>query len=176
MKIHVLRLSHRPFRDQRVSTHCGLVARAFGAEKMVYSGEKDEKLENSINKVVKNWGGSFRVEYTQSLRRIIGIYKKKKFLIVHLTVYGMPIQKQMDRIRKSRKNILLLVGGEKVPPEIYTLSDFNISVTSQPHSEVSALAIFLDRYFNGKELETIFKKAKLRVVPVERGKKVIKTN
>jgi tRNA (cytidine56-2'-O)-methyltransferase len=174
MKIHVFRLSHRPFRDQRISTHCGLVARAFGAEKMVYSGEKDRNLENSINKVVKNWGGWFEIEYADGWKKTIEKYRKKKFIIIHLTMYGLPVQKTIDKIRKQRKNILLIAGGEKVPPEIYCEADFNISVTSQPHSEVSALAVFLDRCFKGKELEKKHSKALLKVIPQKMGKKVVK--
>ncbi|HDN90942.1 MAG TPA: tRNA (cytidine(56)-2'-O)-methyltransferase, partial [Candidatus Aenigmarchaeota archaeon] len=42
MRIVVVRLSHRKKRDQRVSTHVALVARAFGAEGIFYSGEKDK--------------------------------------------------------------------------------------------------------------------------------------
>ena len=59
-----------------------------------------------------------------------------------------------------------------MPPEIYALADSNIAVSSQPHSEVAALAVFLHEYFDGKELEKKFKNAKIRVVPQERGKKV----
>jgi len=169
--IIVLRLGHRPFRDQRISTHCGLVSRALGADKIIYSGEKDENFENSIEKVVKIFGGKFPIQYIDSPRKIIQLYKKKKFLVVHLTMYGLPIQKTISKIKKS-KNILVVIGGEKVPPEIYHLSDFNISVTSQPHSEAAALAVFLDKYFSGKELEKNFK-GKLKIIPHERGKEVV---
>jgi tRNA (cytidine56-2'-O)-methyltransferase len=50
-----------------------------------------------------------------------------------------------------------------------------VSVGNQPHSECSALAIFLDRYFEGKELERDFDGAKIKIVPKERGK-AIKTD
>jgi tRNA (cytidine56-2'-O)-methyltransferase len=53
------------------------------------------------------------------------------------------------------------------------MSDFNMSIGNQPHSECAALAIFLDRFFEGKELVKEFKKAKIKVVPQERGKKTI---
>jgi len=53
------------------------------------------------------------------------------------------------------------------------VSDFNVAVGNQPHSECTALAIFLDRFFKGKELSKDFKKAKIKVVPQERGKKTI---
>jgi len=49
----VLRLNHRPKRDKRVTTHLLLAARAFGAAGAIYSGEKDEKVEESLEKVMK---------------------------------------------------------------------------------------------------------------------------
>ena len=69
---------------------------------------------------------------------------------------------------------MLLVGSQKVPGEFYSeeVSDFNVAVGNQPHSECSALAIFLDRFFEGKELGASFEKAKIAIVPKERGKEV----
>jgi len=52
------------------------------------------------------------------------------------------------------------------------VSDFNVAVGNQPHSECSALAIFLDRYFEGEELAQSFPKAKISIMPKERGKEV----
>jgi len=166
--IVVLRLGHRIERDKRLSTHCGLVARAFGAQKMVYSGQEDSGLEESINSVIKGWGGPFSIEHVESARKVIRDWKGKS---VHLTVYGLPLQKKIRIIRKM-KNLLVIVGGEKVPPEVYQECGMNIQVTGQPHSEVAALAIFLHEYFEGKELEKKFRKAEKNVVPQERGKKV----
>jgi tRNA (cytidine56-2'-O)-methyltransferase len=167
--IIVLRLGHRIERDKRLSTHCGLVARAFGAQKIIYSGQKDSGLEESISSVTKGWGGPFSIEHTESARKVIKDWEGKS---VHLTVYGMPVQEKIREIRKE-KNLLVVMGGEKVPPEVYQEVDMNVQVTGQPHSEVAALAIFLHEYFQGKELEKKFRKAKLTVIPQERGKKVI---
>ena len=167
----ILRLGHRPFRDQRISTHCGLVSRALSCDKIIYSGEKDEGFEKSINSVVKRFGGKFKIEYTQSWKKTINFHRKKKFSIVHLTVYGLRIQNEINKIRK-KKNILLIIGGRKVPWEVYQLADYNISVTNQPHSEVAALAIFLDRYFSGKELEKKFP-GKIKIMPEIKGKNVV---
>ena len=63
----------------------------------------------------------------------------------------------------------------KVPGEFFSdsISDFNVAVGNQPHSECSALAVFLDRLFEGKELTKDFQKAKIKVVPQKRGKKTI---
>ncbi|MCX6814039.1 MAG: tRNA (cytidine(56)-2'-O)-methyltransferase [Candidatus Aenigmarchaeota archaeon] len=167
--ICVLRLGHRIERDKRLSTHCGLVARAFGAQKLVYTGQKDSGLEESINSVTNGWGGPFQIEHSESARKLIKDWKGKS---IHLTVYGIPVQEKIRTLRKVR-NLLIVIGGEKVPPEVYQDCDWNISISQQPHSEVGALAVFLHEYFRGRELEKKFRKAQKRVVPQERGKKVV---
>ncbi|MCD6478050.1 MAG: tRNA (cytidine(56)-2'-O)-methyltransferase [Candidatus Aenigmarchaeota archaeon] len=166
--ITVLRLGHRLGRDARISTHVGLVARAFGAQKIIYSGDKDEKMMNSIKNVTKEWGGPFSVVYQKNWKNVIKNFSGVK---VHLTMYGIPIQEIKSEIRRKR-NILVIVGGEKVPSEVYHVVDYNVAITNQPHSEVAALAVFLHKYFSGKELEKKFKGAKLKIIPQEKGKKV----
>jgi tRNA (cytidine56-2'-O)-methyltransferase len=170
--ITVLRLGHRADRDPRVSTHVGLVARAFGAGEIIFSGEKDPKLLGSVRDVAKRWGGPFKASYSESWKKILKSYRKKGYKIAHLTMYGLPLQVTIRKIRKKR-NLLVVIGSEKVPHEIYRLADYNIAVTSQPHSEVAALAVFLHEYFRGKELSKKFKAAKLKIVPQEKGKRVV---
>ena len=170
MTITVLRLGHRPGRDVRMTTHCALVARALGADALVYSGERDRRIEESVSKVVKNWGGSFKIRYEKNWKRVLANYKGTR---VHLTVYGLPIQKQIGRIR-GKKSLLIIVGGEKVPGEVYGLAEFNIAVSGQPQSEIGALAVFLHEYFKGAELNKRFPGAKLRVIPQEMGKKILR--
>jgi tRNA (cytidine56-2'-O)-methyltransferase len=167
--IVVLRLNHRRQRDKRISTHIGLVSRAFLADKIIYSGDHDEGLINSVNKVSKSWGGKFNAQYSKDYKKIIKDFKFKGFKIVHLTMYGLLINKKIEKI-KLEKNLLIIVGGEKVPRDVYELSDYNISVTTQPHSEVAALAIILDRLFKGKELNHEIKGAKKRIKPNSCGK------
>ncbi len=173
MNLLVLRLGHRRERDHRISTHCGLVARALGADEIIYTGDKDEKMFNSINNVAKNWGGSFKVTYSKNWKPIIHNFKGD---VIHLTMYGMPIQKKIATIRKSKKDKLIIVGGEKVPPEIYNLARYNVSVTNQPHSEIAALAIFLDHLFKGKELNKQWKNGNICISPRSKSKKVMKVN
>lgn len=167
MEVYVLRLGHRIGRDQRISTHVALTARAFGA-KGIYFTRSDRNLFESVRKVVETWGGDFfieTVEWKKFLRDFDG-------LKVHLTMYGIPLPEKLEEIKKAEK-VLVVVGAEKVPKEVYELCDFNISIGTQPHSEVSALAVFLE-----KVLEVVFKldfeNAKLKIVPSERGKKVLK--
>jgi len=168
----VLRLNHRTQRDKRVSTHLCLAARAFGADKVIYSGEKDDVLENSIRKIVENWGGSFEIEYKKNWLSFIKTWEGG---IVHLTMYGIPLQKAINQVDPS-KDILVIVGGKKVKGEVYGLAGFNISVSSQPHSEVSSLALFLHELFEGKELSKSFSNAKNVILPQKTGKKVIRLN
>ena len=79
---------------------------------------------------------------------------------------------EIEEIRKktSKKNVLIIVGGEKVPGEIYEEVDYNIAITNQPHSEVAALGIFLHEYFHGKYRK--FKDAKNKIIPQKHGKKL----
>lgn len=170
MEAAVLRLSHRAERDKRVTTHLGLVARAFGANKLIVTGAKDAHLADSIQRVVGSWGGTFDVEFAENWENVVNDYKKKGYTTVHLTMYGLPVQKETRKIRKNSK-VLIIVGGEKVPFDVYHSADYNIAVTSQPHSEISALAVFLDRLFGGKGLEKSFENWKMKVVPQACGKK-----
>jgi tRNA (cytidine56-2'-O)-methyltransferase len=169
--IIVLRLGHRIMRDKRITTHVALCARALGASGIIISGEKDDEVLKSINDVVERWGGEFFCEHRKDWKKVIEECGKKGFTIVHLTFYGIPVQERIDRVRG--KDALVIVGGEKVPREAYELADYNISVTNQPHSEVSALAIFLHEYFEGKELCKEFQNARLKIIPQERGKRVV---
>ncbi|MDD2678392.1 MAG: tRNA (cytidine(56)-2'-O)-methyltransferase [Candidatus Nanoarchaeia archaeon] len=167
--IAILRINHRSARDKRISTHIGLVARAFLAEKIIYSGEHDESLIDSVNKIKNEWGGKFSAEYSKDYKKTITEYKNKGFKIAHLTMYGLPLESRINEIKKL-KNLLIIVGGEKVPRDVYEKADYNLSITAQPHSEVSALAITLDRIAGGKELSHDFKDAKKRIKPNALGK------
>ena len=171
--ITVMRLGHRIERDKRLSTHVALSGRALGCDKMVYSGEKDARLEQSVRKVAENWGGDFEIVHERDWKHAISKFDGIK---VHLTMYGMPFERKISEIRKKtkRRNLLIIVGGEKVPHEVYQQADYNLQVTGQPHSEVAALALFMHEIFQGKELERKFKGAKMKVIPQERGKLVKK--
>ncbi|MHA1238449.1 MAG: tRNA (cytidine(56)-2'-O)-methyltransferase [Candidatus Odinarchaeia archaeon] len=170
MKIGVLRLGHRVSRDARISSHVFLTARAFGADFGILSGEYDGNLIKSIKDVVNRWGGNFEIRYEQDWKAVLRNWRGK---IVHLTMYGIPIQTKIDEIRKCGEDLLIVVGSQKVPREIYEIASWNIAVTNQPHSEIASLCYFLDFYFERKELEREFPNAKIKVVPCEKGKKVI---
>ena len=165
--ITILRIGHRISRDKRITTHVALVARAFGAKK-IYIDQKDTKIEENLNSISDKFGGNFQI--------ITGIDRKKilkncEDTIVHLTMYGENLEKGIKKIDKKR-NLLVIIGAEKVPPELYQIADFNISVGNQPHSEVAALAIFLDRYTKGAWINNKYN-GKIEIIPKNRGKKVI---
>lgn len=142
-----------------------------GADAIIYSGGHDSRMMDSVKDIAERWGGKFSVSYDANWKKVIANHKKRGFCAVHATMYGLPIQNIMKDIRKKKK-ILFIIGGEKVPGELYSLADCNIAVTNQPHSEVAALAVFLHEYFQGKELSKKFK-GKIRIVPQEHGKKVV---
>ncbi|MCK4883901.1 MAG: tRNA (cytidine(56)-2'-O)-methyltransferase [Candidatus Diapherotrites archaeon] len=169
--ITILRLGHRVSRDKRVSTHLGLVARTFGADKILYSGEKDEKLLSSIQKVSETWGGKFNAEYCENPLKTIKEFKKNTGKIVHLTMYGELHTDTLKKI-KTETNLLIVVGGQKVPIEIYKESNYNTSIGNQPHSEISALAIFLHDHFKGNELKRKFEDSKITIEPNTCGKAI----
>ena len=164
--IVVLRLGHRPERDKRITTHVALVARAFGASGIILAS-RDERIKEKIEDVVNRWGGDFFIDFTDWKEYI----RKWKGIKVHLTMYGLPIDEVMPEIKKH-KDILIIVGAEKVPGEIFKLADYNVAIGNQPHSEVAALAVFLDRYYEGKELKKDFK-GKLRIIPSKNSKIVV---
>jgi tRNA (cytidine56-2'-O)-methyltransferase len=176
-EIVVLRWGHRPQRDARLTTHVALTARALGASGFLLSDTVDKKIEETVEKVAENWGGKFFFEMGTSWKSAVREWKAKGGIVVHLTVYGENIQTShvLDRIKQPGKNVLVMVGSQKVPKEFFSndVSGFNVAVGNQPHSECAALAVFLDRFFEGKELAKGFKKAKIKVVPQKRGKKTI---
>lgn len=166
--IEILRLGHRLKRDERLSTHVGLAARALGADGIIYSGEKDGKLIESIEKVTKKWGGRFAVSYEKNWRKVVENRKKKGFAVAHMTMFGVPFEKKLRTIKRKKK-LLIVVGSEKVPGEVYGKADYNIAVTNQPHSEVAALAVLL----NALGRKKTFRSAKIKIIPQEKGKKTV---
>jgi tRNA (cytidine56-2'-O)-methyltransferase len=169
MNITVMRLGHRPYRDKRLSTHLILCARALGIEKVVYSGSRDPRLEKSIMDTVKRWGGDFMVEYESNWRKFINLWEGN---IAHLTMYGLPVEETVPVIREKDYPLLIVVGGPKVPRYLYEKATWNISVTNQPHSEVSALALFIFILNGERSLRHVFNGGTIEITPCKRGKLV----
>jgi tRNA (cytidine56-2'-O)-methyltransferase len=168
--IEVVRIGQRVVRDDRVTTHVALVSRAFGAEK-IFMTEVNPEIKDTLEKINKTWGGNFVVEFVDKWKPIIKKKKDENFRIVHLSMYGESINDVQEKISQE-ENLLVVVGAEKVPREIYDLADYNVGVGSQPHSEISALAILLDRIQKGKQFEKAFPDAKRKIIPTKMGKNV----
>jgi tRNA (cytidine56-2'-O)-methyltransferase len=171
--IRVLRVGQRFVRDDRTLTHLCLVSRALGAES-IYLEDAEKDITRTLEEVNEAWGGDFQAILGVPWRRVILDAKKEGRKVVHLTMYGIPIQDAASDLR-SLKKILLVVGGPKVPGKVYYESDYNVAVTSQPHSEVAALAIALHEIQSGEELKRTFRKSRLRILPSARGKRVVQT-
>ncbi|TLX93315.1 MAG: tRNA (cytidine(56)-2'-O)-methyltransferase [Thaumarchaeota archaeon] len=171
MKIEVLRIGQRLVRDDRVTTHVALVSRAFGASKiLMYDANPD--IKGTISKVNRMWGSDFEVEIIENWKEVIRLKKKDSFKIVHLTMYGESINTAQPDLRKEDK-ILIVVGAEKVPREVYDVADYNVAVGNQPHSEISALAILLDRLLRGQQLQKKYFNAEREIIPTKKGKRVM---
>ncbi len=168
--VAVLRLGHRPGRDERMTTHVGLTARALGADRVILPTAAGSSLE-TVREVTDRFGGPFEAETTDAP---LGILRGWEGAVVHLTMYGQPVQDVEGAIRERARStpLLVVVGAEKVPFDVYEVADWNVAVTNQPHSEVAGLAVLLDRLFEGEELEREWTDADRRVVPSERGKRV----
>jgi tRNA (cytidine56-2'-O)-methyltransferase len=173
MTVNVLRLDHRRVRDARITTHVCLTARAFGASKVILSGDEDKKIMENIRDVVKRWGGNFEIDYVKKWDKFIDDWKNNGGEVVHLTMYGESVQDVTNKIRESTKDMLVVVGGSRVPSKVYQEANWNVSVTNQPHSEVAALSIFLHTFFDGEEYNIEFKDSELEVIPTAHGKQVI---
>ncbi len=165
-EIRVLRIGHRPDRDKRVTTHTALTARALGA-KGVLVDSKDPKLEENVRSVVDRFGGDFSIETGVQWRKVLREFDGK---IAHLTMYGMRVDEAVPLLQDD--DLLVVVGAEKVPAEIYQLATVNVSVGNQPHSEIAALAIFMDRLTAGQALYQE-RGGRMKVIPNDRGKTVI---
>ena len=176
-EVVVLRWGHRTHRDARLTSHVALTARALGASGFLLSDITDKRIEETVEKVTRNWGGRFFFKMGTSWRASVREWKAKGGIVVHLTAYGENIETSdvLDRIRKTERSVLVIVGSQKVPADFFSenVSNFNVAIGNQPHSECAALAVFLDRFFEGEELEKKFDKAKIKILPKERGKKTL---
>ncbi len=169
----VLRVGHRFPRDERVTTHVCLTARALGADGVYVSDVQDRELVERINRVSGRFGGRFTIETGKPWHSTIKEWSRAGGRVIHLTAYGMPLPKVIAKIRASNADKLVVVGAEKMPGEVFGLADWNVAVTNQPISEVSALGIFLDWFFKHRRLEVQPEGAKLQIIPNPRGKSIL---
>ena len=186
-EVVVLRYGHRPGRDDRMTTHVGLTARALGADRVIFPDNAGQSAE-TVRDITDRFGGPFAVELREDQKAIVRDWAG---VVVHLTMYGERVQDVEEEVREAvglaasgddadaaggptaPRDLLVVVGGEKVPWALYERADFNVGVTNQPHSEVAGLAVFLDRLFEGDELDREWVDADRRVMPEPTGKTVV---
>lgn len=173
MNVSVLRIGHRLVRDDRVTTHSALVARAFGADRIYMTGI-DQSVSDTVAGIGKRWGGEFEVQVIHDWKGLAKAWKKEGGKVAHLTMYGINIDDAVEKLRKEDR-VLVVIGAEKVPREAYDIADYNIAIGNQPHSEIAALAIFLDRMFKGEELKKVLAGGRLKIIPAEKGKQVLES-
>lgn len=175
VRVEVLRWGHR-FRDKRLTSHVALTAYAMGASGLILSDVKDESVKRTIQDTVRLWGEHFHFEMGVPWRQIIDRWHREGGIVVHLSAYGENIVSTnvLQRIRSTGKDILLLVGSQKVPRMFFSeqISDFNVAVGNIHHSELSSVAIFLFMFFGPDILRRTFPKAKFQIVSHEKGKRV----
>jgi tRNA (cytidine56-2'-O)-methyltransferase len=139
-----------------------LAARAFGAHEVTFTTTKNSKLANQFKAVNRNWGGDFSVSFVKDWKAFLK--SKKNYKMIYLTRYGIPIDKVKYAL-KTYKNIMLLVTLTENVKNAYKMSDFNVSITTQPHCSTAAIAVFLHTFYEGRELAMHFENAKYKVVP-----------
>src|SRR2546422_7469698 len=171
-RLVVLRIGQRFFRDSRVTTHVCLTARALGASGVMIADRLDKEVESTVRDVSRRFGGRFEVASGVPWRQAVREWKRSGGRIVHLTAYGLPLPEVIGELRQELGDLLVVVGSEKVPGEVFKLADWNVSVTNQPMSEVAALAVFLDWFCEHREFGLEYRDAETVIVPSARGKTV----
>lgn len=173
-KIVVLRLNHRQTRDQRLTTHVCMVARAFNADGVIIADVAAQSQIEKIEKLNSEWGGTFWVRDELSSKKAFEIWKLHDGVVVNLTMYGETIYNVITQLYNdffiNNKRIMVIVGSSKVPRFIYERADYNIAITNQPHSEAAALAVFLEKLLGAHAWRNCFSNGSLKVVPALKTK------
>ena len=92
--------------------------------------------------------------------------------VIHLPMYGESWREVTGQIPKDKPTVIV-VGGTKVPAEVFSIANHNVSIGNQPHSEVAALGVFLESWLGPIDESSKFVGGEIEVVPSERGKSVV---
>ena len=167
-RVEVLRLGYRKGRDPRITTHLALVARALGADGFLLAGDKDQEMFDNLNSVSERFGGRLDTDHVSGLSHLRR-HVENGGVAVHLTMYGEPFRQAIPKVRRD-KPLLIVVGGAKVPGDVYKICQHNVAVGNQPHSEGAALALFMDAWFGESGSERHFDDARLVIEGINGGK------
>ncbi len=169
-RLDILRLGYRKGRDPRITTHLALVARAMGADGFLLAGDEDKEMFDNLESVSERFGGSLETSHVKGMSHLKK-HVQDGGVAVHLTMYGEPFRKAIPKIRRDRP-VVIVVGGAKVPGDVYKICQHNVAVGNQPHSEVAALALFMDAWFGESASEKKFEDARLIIEGTNDGKLV----
>ena len=154
-----------------------LTARAFGASEITVN-LKEQRNKSHITKYFKeinnDWGSNFKVSFTNNWMDLIKEHNNN-YKTIYLTKYGDSIKKK-EYVISTYKNILLIVSTTDDIKELYDMADFNISLTTQPHTIISSIAVFLNMYYKGRELAMHFENAKYKIMPETHGIHITKNH
>jgi len=168
-------LGHRVVRDERITTHVTLVSRLFDIKKVLIAGVEDRGLKESIKSLQDLWGGNLEIFTNVNALEYINSWKENGGKIIHLTMYGEKFTDEIIETIKNYNKLLIIIGSQKVPAEIYEEADINLSIGNQPHSELSAVTIFLYEIIDKSKdfLYRKFENAKQKIVPSKKSKKIV---
>ena len=154
-----------------MTTHVALTARAFGAEGVILPDSAGQAARTTED-ITDRFGGPFAVEQVTDPQRVVRAHDGP---VVHLTMYGEPLEEVLSAVRSALETAmgLIVVGGGKVPGAVYDRADWNVAVGNQPHSEIAALAVCLDRLQAGRWADRRWTDADRRFIPQASGKRVI---
>jgi tRNA (cytidine56-2'-O)-methyltransferase len=134
----------------------------------MYLHPPDDRLAQTVASVTRRWGGEFAVVPVDDWKSLVRSFPGA---VVHLTMYGLSLERALPKIARH-SSVLLVVGGAKVPSELYRFARYNVAVGHQPHSEVAAVAVALERLL-GLPAPVGPGEAPQRIVPSARGKRVV---
>lgn len=153
---------------EKVADLC-LVARAFGASEIVFTSDNKKLISKSqrfCKGMCADWGGRFNISFTSNWKAYIK--NKKNYKTVYLTRYGIPM-KQMRYTLRAYKNLLVIASFSEEINALYEFADFNISITSQPHTIASSITALLLAYYRDREPSIHFENAKYKIIPEPHG-------
>jgi len=76
-EVVVLRYGHRPGRDDRMTTHVGLTARALGADRVIFPDNAGQSAE-TVRDITDRFGGPFAVELRDDQKAIVRNFEGRR--------------------------------------------------------------------------------------------------
>ena len=140
----------------------------FGNRPLLIDEMGSEYLENQINALSSEITGLIEGEIKPS-----EISWKNEDIEINLRILYSWIFKYLEiRLLQGNVDQNLPIGLSRMLNKNVNNSIYNVGVGNQPHSEISALAILLDRIQDGEQFEKTFANAKRKIIPTKNGKNV----